>query len=137
MNLAHLRKQAKNLKQLYPELVAAQGGTFSLAQAQEAVARIHGYPSWSAAVAKADPVEGNRLREATTPDLGAVIRGGYSFEMGEAAELAVDLDDNGEPTRYAAGREAVLSLRRRSDTANVRKRPPTTPSAARLGIHAP
>jgi hypothetical protein len=121
MNLSQLRKQAKNLKQLFPELVATHGNELTLSQALEAVARSHGYPSWSAAVAKAEPPDAGRLREVAPSDIGTILRAGYAFALSEDAELAVDLDDNGEPTRYAAGHEAILCLRQRADAIAVRR----------------
>jgi hypothetical protein len=120
MNLSHLRKQAKNLKQIYPELVAARGNTMSLAQAQEAIARIHGYPTWSAAVAKSEAAEARPASAAASRDIGAQIRAGYTFDVSEPVELGVALDDNGEPTRYEIGREALLTFRDRSAEAEVR-----------------
>ena len=53
MNIEHLRKQAKNLQSIFPELVATSGPKLTLASARAALARTHGFPSWSAAVAKA------------------------------------------------------------------------------------
>lgn len=43
MNLSHLRKQAKNLRNLYPSLVAVCGPTITPEQARSAVGRTHGY----------------------------------------------------------------------------------------------
>jgi hypothetical protein len=61
------------------------------------------------------------LREVASPDIGAILRAGYAFALSEDAELAVDLDENGEPTRFAAGHEAILSLHRRDDAIAVRR----------------
>lgn len=121
MNLSHLRKQAKNLKQIYPELVAVHGGALSLAQAQEAIARTHGYPSWSAVVGRAGSPDADRSGQSAAQDVGAVIRAGYLFELTKDAELVVAIDDNGEPTRHAAGHDAVLSFHRRSDALDVQR----------------
>lgn len=121
MNLSHLRKQAKNLKQIYPELVAACGNTMSLAQAQEAIARFHGYPNWSAAAAKADVAEARPASAAAHPEIGAQIRARYTFDLSGPVELGMELDDNGEPTRYEIGREALLILRDRGAESELRR----------------
>jgi len=44
MNLSHLRKQAKNLQSIFPELVAAHGSRLLLSHAQDAIAGSYGYP---------------------------------------------------------------------------------------------
>ena len=53
MNIEHLKKQAKNLQRLYPVLTSDGGQTLALTRAQEAVAKMHGYPSWHSVVEKA------------------------------------------------------------------------------------
>lgn len=121
MNLSHLRKQAKNLKQIYPDLVTACGNSMSLAQAQEAIARIHGYPTWSAAAAKAEVAEARPASMAAKPDIGAQIRAGYTFDLSVPVELGVELDENGEPARYEIGREALLTLRNRGAESELRQ----------------
>jgi hypothetical protein len=116
MNIDHLRKQAKNLQSIFPELVAA-GPKLSLASAQAAIARTHGFPSWSAAVAKA----ALKTSESATPysSIGAVIRKGYVFVAEEETQLPIELDDNAEPSRYAPGREVVLRFRQKREAAKV------------------
>lgn len=47
MSVDHLKKQAKNAK---PQLAQLLGQPYSLAESQEFIARLHGYPSWHAAL---------------------------------------------------------------------------------------
>jgi hypothetical protein len=118
MNIDHLRKQAKNLQSIFPELVATSGPKLTLASAQAAIARTHGFPSWSAAVAKAAlaPLEGVAPAAST---VGAAIRRGYVFLADEETQLPTELDDDAEPTRFAPGREVALSFRLKRDAASV------------------
>ncbi|MBX3700306.1 MAG: hypothetical protein KF903_04825 [Dokdonella sp.] len=114
MNVDHLRKQAKKLKTLYPELIKEFGATLTLSQALDVVARTHGFPSWHAI--------GNRTRSRPTPravgdaaeaDIvpTAEIEKSYRWEAKAAASLVVKLDDNADPIEYAEGREYVLRCR--------------------------
>lgn len=125
MNIDHLRKQAKNLKSLYPDLVANHGSTLSLTQAQEALARTHGFPSWKAAIGKATavaPRAGAGPRSTEHHDaLAACVRAGYHFEVGEETQLAVEIADGGTPARFAFGRELVLRFTRADDAKAVRR----------------
>lgn len=52
MKVSHLRKQAKNLSRLYPELLEANPTQLPLAAALATVARMNGYPSWEILVAR-------------------------------------------------------------------------------------
>lgn len=123
VNIDHLRKQAKNLQSIYPELVATRGVRLSLAHAQDAIARTHGFPSWSAMVAKGAsvPSDTTSVASGVQNSIPNVIRDGYRFVAGEVIELAIQLDDNAEPTRYALGREVVLSFRKPRQAASVRR----------------
>jgi hypothetical protein len=51
MNVEHLKKQAKALVKIFPSLVATNQGKLSLHDAQQAVAALNGYPSWTAMIA--------------------------------------------------------------------------------------
>jgi len=123
MNIDHLRKQAKNLQSIYPDLVAARGAKLSLAHAQDAIARTHGFPSWAAMVSKAAsaPSETTGVVSGVQNTIGNLIRDGYRFVAGEETELAIQLDDNAEPTRFALGREVMLSFRKPRQAASVRR----------------
>lgn len=61
MSIESLKKQAKNLLRLLPGFVQANGGGLQLAQCQELVAQLHGYPSWFAA--------GQRLQAGAPADV--------------------------------------------------------------------
>lgn len=129
MNIEHLRKQAKNLKSLYPVLVVETGGTLTLTQAQEAIAQIHGYPSWKVALRQAidtpaapaptlvksvaaiapvvDTAQSNTLLDST--GLVEAITRGLRFEAeGVERLLVIEFDGNGEPKRKAKGCEYEL-----------------------------
>ncbi len=55
MSIDSLKKQAKNLKRLMPDFLALHtSAQHSLADCQELIARIHGYPNWHAAVTRAE-----------------------------------------------------------------------------------
>lgn len=122
MKLSHLRKQAKNLHSIFPELVAAHGSAMTLSHAQDAIARTHGFPSWAIAVAKANDTPGP-LSSAprSEPSIAERLKAGYHFQLEAEGELVIALDDNAEPTKKAMGREFALSLRDRGDAVNVRR----------------
>lgn len=120
MNLSHLRKQAKNLQSLFPELVAAHGSKLLLSHAQDAIARIHGYPSWSVAAEKDGSGVAPEVASAKTP-IAEVIRSGYAWNLSPIAKLVVELDDNAQPINHAMGREASLYTVRNDDHAAVRR----------------
>lgn len=67
MNLSQLRKQAKNLKQIHPEPVAARGSAMSLTQAQEAIARIQGASIWVGRLCQDRSRRGLPLRRGGRP----------------------------------------------------------------------
>lgn len=46
MNITHLKKQAKALAKVYPQLVGEFPTTLPLHAAQRTIATMHGYPSW-------------------------------------------------------------------------------------------
>ncbi|MCI1710968.1 MAG: hypothetical protein LKM32_02055 [Chiayiivirga sp.] len=128
MHIDHLRKQAKNLKSLYPDLVAAHGATLSLAQAQDAVARTHGFPSWKAALGKNAPAPAAAPRVIAGPRspandaaLAGCIRAGYHFVASEESQLAVEIADGGVPARFAPGHELELRFTQPGDAAVVRR----------------
>src|SRR5690606_13245420 len=58
---------------------------------------------------------------AAHPEIGAQIRAGYTFDLSGPVELGIELDDNGEPTRYEIGREALLKLRDRGAESELRR----------------
>lgn len=122
MNLAHLRKQAKNLKSFYPKLVAEHGTSIALSGAQEAIARTHGFPSWSTAVSKAAADDkamlSNPIKNGSV-GIAGLVHDGYEFAASEETSLGIALDDNGEPTRWSTGREVMLCIRHRRDQAQV------------------
>lgn len=121
MNLSHLRKQAKNLQSIFPELVAAHGSKLQLSHAQDAIARIHGYPSWSVAAEK--DAAGSAAASVISPTNPIVdaIRVGYVFHLSQEEELVIKLDDDGDPKKYAIGREATLAPVREADDKSVRR----------------
>lgn len=53
MSIEHLKKQAKNLHRLLPEFIQAHPDGGKLSDAQELIARTHGYPNFHAAATKA------------------------------------------------------------------------------------
>lgn len=69
----HLRKQARNLQKLAPELSLAPLADLPLTRAQEIVARINGYPNWSAAVSSARPAKAEPSHWDYRPD-HAILR---------------------------------------------------------------
>ena len=127
MNIDHLRKQAKNLRALYPDLVSANPGALSLTRAQEVIAKTHGFPSWNAAVGQAAAkTDVNHTAQGTEPASNAAVieelpvvralRLGYAFNLGEEDELATELSDHdASPTKHAIGREASLMIRKKKD----------------------
>ena len=121
VNITHLRKQAKNFKSIYPEIVAAHGTGISLSAAQDVIARTHGFPSWTAAIKKstAEAAAAPKSIALASHDAIDCISSGYEFVLEDETELAIRLDHDGEPTAYATGRQAVLCIRSRRDQAKV------------------
>ncbi len=72
MSTDYLKKQAKNLKRLWPEFAQANGNSPSLAACQELIARCSGFPSWHAAVTRPEvyrPDQTKPIRVPTDPAL--------------------------------------------------------------------
>lgn len=88
MSIDHLKKQAKNLKRLWPEFATSHGEAPSLAACQELIARCSGYASWHAAVS-AKKASGEKLGEQPLArDANATLKWDVhlysdSFELGE------------------------------------------------------
>lgn len=53
MSLDKMKKQAKNLQRLLPDFISEHPNELRLADCQELVARIHGFPNWHAASSRA------------------------------------------------------------------------------------
>lgn len=103
MNLDHLRKQAKNLRRVLPDIVEQHGSTLTLAQAQNAIARVHGYPDWKAALVKTKP------QEQSAEPIASVLRAHLRFVCDPEVELATHFSSKtGDATRHALGVEAIL-----------------------------
>jgi len=82
---------------------------------------IHGYRSWSAAIAKIDTSAADHSDAALSQDVGAIIRAGYTFGLSEPIELTADVDNDRVPKYYEVGREATLTFRRRNAEVEVRR----------------
>lgn len=77
MSIDHLKKQAKNLKAFLPTFLEAHpSGTATLADFQELVARISGYPSWHAALQRRTEA----TSDTTAPNASAPLGITVSFE---------------------------------------------------------
>jgi len=57
MSLDKMKKQAKSLLRLLPNFINEHPNKLQLADCQELVARLHGFPNWHAASARADAME--------------------------------------------------------------------------------
>lgn len=108
MDIEHLRKQAKHLVRLYPELMASHPTSIRLGTAQAVIAQINGFPSWEAMLAKeaARPSTSNLL-PATGIDLSRHLR--FSILCDEIRLPVSYSTETGSPTRYRTGVEAILS----------------------------
>lgn len=127
MNIEHLRKQAKNLRTIYPDLVAENPDALSLSKAQEIIAKTHGFPSWHAVVGSCS-TKTSRFNEAATPVetgeslVARALKAGYSFELSEKSKLPVELsEEDATPTRFAIGQEATLRFRTMLDEKRVER----------------
>ncbi|CAN7518574.1 hypothetical protein LJR168_003903 [Pseudoxanthomonas sp. LjRoot168] len=81
MNIDHLRKQAKNLQKLYPELVANNPAKLTLSTAQYVIARQNGYPNWEHMVkshTERPTAPATRTASVGSDDLAAYLH----FELG-------------------------------------------------------
>lgn len=120
MNLDHLRKQAKNLRKQLPELIAQHGADLTLSQAQTAIARIHGYPGWTALLA-ANAAE-SPPRSADAERLATAIRRHLRFGIGPTESLATQWSsETGEPTDFSQGVTAMLEPVSTKDTTLLRR----------------
>jgi len=105
MNIDHLRKQAKNLRRLWPDLVQQHGSEVSLTAAQDAIARIHGFPEWRALAKTRERVSSDATRSARLAD-------SLIFALDQPTRLPIRYSSKtGNPTRYAEGVEAILRPR--------------------------
>lgn len=108
MDIKHLRKQARNLVRLYPELVAAHPASITLGTAQSALARLNGFPTWEAMITRQSTAPS---ASQVTPVAGVDLSRHLRFSIvGDETSLAVSYSsETGNPTRYRKGVEAMLS----------------------------
>lgn len=103
MSIDHLKKQAKNLKRLWPEFATSHGEAPSLAACQELIARCSGYASWHAAVS------------ARTASGGDVAKVGLSASAHDALKWTVTI----EMESPGSGERALPSARFVQDQSEV------------------
>jgi hypothetical protein len=116
MNIDHLRKQAKNLVKLYPDLVAGNPAELTLSAAQGAITRINGYPNWESMVFAsrvADGRGGKRKSDTSPLDpafLVAELQKAICFRRDpEPSRLSIAYSkQDGSPTRFVDGHELHL-----------------------------
>lgn len=127
MSIESLKKQAKNVLRLLPGFVQANGSSLQLAQCQELVAQLHGYPSWFAA--------GQRLQATSPADVEPSLpeihqaNGKTSAPLpGTTMQVTMDGDDD------KARNEMQAYLRRRiaHDARQARAREEGEPALRRL-----
>lgn len=114
MDIHHLRKQARNLVRLYPELAAQHPTSITLSVAQSTIARVNGYPSWEAMLAQHEATPASQRASA-----------GAHFDVSQHLHFASDGHESrlptayskttGNPTRYRVGVEAILSYKSSGD----------------------
>lgn len=110
MDIEHLRKQAKNLVRLYPELIASHPASIRLGTAQAVIAQINGFPNWEAMLAKETARPSTpKLTPVTGIDLSRYLRFSIVGDDDEAKLPVSYSTETGEPTRYRIGAEAILS----------------------------
>lgn len=113
MNIDHLRKQAKNLVRLYPELVAGNPAELTLSVAQGVIARINGYPNWESMVfaTKVANGKGNKrdidMSSVSPAWLAAEVQRAICFRRdAELRRLPTAYSkQDGSPTRFVEGYE--------------------------------
>lgn len=114
MNIEQLKKQAKNLRKIFPHLVAKHGDSLTLAQAQGVIAQLNGFPSWECMC---------QAQSATTPITphADLIQNGLYFAVDDdAEELPIAFSSKtGETTRFEWAHQAILSFHRDEDEAKV------------------
>lgn len=116
MNINHLRKQAKNLARLYPEIVADNPAELTLSAAQSVIARVNGYPNWESMVFAAKVANGNSTRRDADFVLGShawlisELQKAICFHRdAELRRLPVAYSkQDGSPTRFVQGYEVCL-----------------------------
>jgi len=84
MNISHLKKQAKALQKLYPDLVAAHGQRLSLTAAQAVIAQLNGFPGWEQLIESTEGVS----RADSSSKQG---RAQPSMSLPDAIEAAMEL----------------------------------------------
>lgn len=110
MNVTHLKKQAKNLQKLYPELISDSPQGLTLSQAQAVIARLNGYPSWEALSTSAPSgISATKPSHRKAPTLGEAIERNLAIRTSGPDELVVAWDaEAGMPNRYRQGFEAIF-----------------------------
>lgn len=118
MSLESLKKQAKNLLRALPEFVQANGSGLHLAQCQELVAQLHGYPSWHAATQRlATPSSGTPDGPRQAADDLIEQANGKTTAPLSGTGMQIVMDGDGPSTRDAMQeylRERAAQQARRS-----------------------
>ena len=103
MNIEHLRKQAKHLVKLYPDIVTKHGGLLTLAEAQGVIARLNGFSSWEMMVKRESGV-----RPLAPPTVSEISNGIY-LDIESETEITVAYSTTtGKPTRRVPGHVAIF-----------------------------
>jgi hypothetical protein len=104
MSIDKLKKQSKNLLNLLPDFVRDHSSAeLRLADCQELVARIHGYPNWHAAAARAGstPAEATEPRSEPTPAINITLENGKLAARVPGSTLVIESEGDDERTRTA------------------------------------
>src|SRR5690606_24574795 len=116
-NLEQLKKQAKHLRNAYPDIVATHGNRLTLAQAQSVIAHLNGFPSWELMVHKsAAPDAEAGASSASIVDL--IQKGLIFFFDEELSDVPLAYSEHtGMPTRYREAHVAILRYVQAGDAA--------------------
>lgn len=109
MNVDHLRKQAKNLVKLYPELVLANPASLPLSASQAAIAKLNGFPTWEALVSKHSvSTEKSNRGQQQDPSVFDKIEVSIS-KFPEDTAITWD-EETGRPTKVVQAYQATIDF---------------------------
>ena len=120
VNVEHLRKQAKKLVRLYPEIASEHPTVISLSTAQSMIARLNGFPSWEVLVRRHGTTIGGAKEKWLPPEIRLSNHLLLAVDGNKCRLPVAFSDETGNPTRFRMGHDAILRYRDQTEAALAR-----------------
>lgn len=111
VNVEHLRKQAKKLVRLYPDVISEHPATISLSAAQSVIAKLNGFPNWEALVRRHGAATGGAQKKRLPTEIRLSDHLILAVDEDKRRLPAAYSDETGSPTRFRMGYDAILRYR--------------------------